>query len=122
MQKRILIADDALFMRRMLRTIVESHGYIVVSEAANGQEAVDQYDEHSPDIVLMDITMPELDGISAVKLIKQKDPHCKIIMCTAMGQKEMVFEAVKSGAKDFIVKPFQAPRVLQSIEKLLGAA
>jgi two-component system chemotaxis response regulator CheY len=106
----------------MLRNILESNGYEVVDEASNGQEAVDKYLKHSPDLVLMDITMPIMDGISAVKAIKEKDPGCKIIMCTALGQKEMVLEAIKSGAKDFIIKPFQAPRVLQSIEKLLGAA
>jgi two-component system chemotaxis response regulator CheY len=121
MANRILIADDAMFMRRMLRTIVEANGYEVVAEAANGQEAVDHYDAYSPDLVLMDITMPVLDGISAVAMIKQKDPNCKIIMCTAMGQKEMVMQSIKMGAKDFIIKPFQAPRVLQSIEKLLAA-
>ncbi|MDR3708553.1 MAG: response regulator [Capsulimonadaceae bacterium] len=122
MPKKILISDDAMFMRTMLRKILETNGYEVCGEATNGQEAVDKYIEHSPDLVLMDITMPVLDGISAVKAIKAKDPNCKIIMCTAMGQKEMVFEAIRSGAKDFIVKPFQAPRVLQSVEKILGAA
>ncbi|HEY3333097.1 MAG TPA: response regulator [Capsulimonadaceae bacterium] len=122
MAKRILISDDALFMRTMLRSILEGSGYEVVDEAANGEEAVAKYDQHSPDLVMMDITMPVMDGISAVKAIKAKDPSCKIIMCTAMGQKEMVLDAIKSGAKDYIVKPFQAPRVLQSVEKLIGPA
>jgi len=111
-----------MFMRAMLRNILEANGYEVAGEASNGQEAVEQYVAQKPDLVLMDITMPVMDGITAVKAIKAKDPHCKIIMCTAMGQKDMVFEAIKSGAKDFVVKPFQAPRVLSSIEKLLNAA
>lgn len=122
MAKKILISDDAMFMRVMLRNIIETNGYEVVDEASNGQEAVEKYQQHHPDLVLMDITMPVMDGISAVKAIKANDPNCKIIMCTAMGQKEMVLEAIKSGAKDFIVKPFQAPRVLESIQKLVGAA
>jgi two-component system chemotaxis response regulator CheY len=120
MSKRILITDDALFMRVTLKNILTSNGYEVVGEAANGHEAVQKYADYQPDLVLMDITMPGMDGIAACRAIKGNDPHAKVVMCTAMGQKSMVIEAIQAGAKDFIVKPFQPDRVLDSIKKLIG--
>ncbi len=120
MAKRILITDDALFMRVTLKNILTQNGYEVVGEATNGAEAVDLYNSLKPDLVTMDITMPEMDGISALKAIKAADPGAVIVMCTAMGQKNMVVEAIQSGAKDFIVKPFQPERVLDAIGKLVA--
>jgi two-component system, chemotaxis family, chemotaxis protein CheY len=118
--KRILITDDALFMRVMLRNILTKSGYEIAGEAANGIESVEMYRSVKPDLVTMDITMPEMDGISAVKRIRQIDPDAKIIMCTAMGQKNMVMEAVAAGARDFIIKPFQPEKVIESVQKQIG--
>ena len=115
---RVLIVDDAMFMRMMLKDILSKNGYEVVGEAANGKEAIDKYIELRPDLVLLDITMPEMDGIEALKKIKMIEPKAKIIMCSAMGQQGMVVEAIQNGALDFIVKPFQQNRVLESLEKL----
>lgn len=120
MAKRILISDDAAFMRMMLKDILTKNGYEVVGEAENGLRAVDKYKELSPDLVLMDITMPEMNGIDAVKAIKQLDPNAKVIMCSAMGQQAMVVESIQAGAKDFIVKPFQADRIVEALKKVLG--
>lgn len=120
MGKRILIVDDAAFMRMMIKNIVSKHGYEVVGEAENGAIAVELYKEFRPDVVTMDITMPEMDGIEGVKNIRQFDPEAKIIMCSAMGQQAMVMEAIQAGAKDFIVKPFQQDRILQAIERVLA--
>jgi len=120
MAKKILISDDALFMRVTLKNILVANGYEVAGEATNGQEAVDKYVATRPDLVLMDITMPIMDGITATRTIKQSHPDANVVMCTAMGQKNMVIEALQAGAKDFIVKPFQPDRVLQSIKKLIG--
>jgi len=120
MAKNILICDDAAFMRMMIKDILTKNGYNVVGEAENGAKAVDAYSETNPDLVLMDITMPEMDGIQALKAIKEKDPNAAIIMCSAMGQQAMVIEAIQSGAKDFIVKPFQAERVLEAVKKVIG--
>jgi two-component system chemotaxis response regulator CheY len=117
--KRILITDDALFMRVTLKNILTKEGYEIAGEAANGRESVELYKATRPDLVTMDITMPEMDGISAVREIRSFDPHAKIIMCTAMGQKNMVMEAVTAGARDFIVKPFQPEKVLEAVHKLL---
>lgn len=117
---RILIVDDAAFMRMMLKDILEKHGYQVVGEASNGLKAIELYKKDRPDIVTMDITMPEMDGIEALKEIMSFDPNANIIMCSAMGQQGMVMDAIKSGAKDFIVKPFQAERVIESVKKVLG--
>lgn len=118
--KKILLVDDAAFMRMMLKNIVSTAGYEVVGEAENGKIAIDKYKELKPDLVILDITMPEMDGIQALKEIREIDPNAVCIMCSAMGQQAMVVEAVKCGAKDFIVKPFQADKVLQSIRKILG--
>ncbi|MGQ9556332.1 MAG: response regulator [Desulfurispora sp.] len=120
MAKRILIVDDAAFMRMMIKNIVVKNGYEVVGEAENGKQAVQMYAELKPDLVTMDITMPEMDGIEGVKAIRALDPNASIIMCSAMGQQAMVMEAIQAGAKDFIVKPFQQDRLLQAIERVLA--
>ena len=120
MAKNILICDDAAFMRMMIKDILSKNGYNVVGEAENGVKAVEKYDETKPDLVLMDITMPEMDGINALKKIKEKDPNAAVIMCSAMGQQAMVIESIQSGARDFIVKPFQADRVLEAVKKVVG--
>ncbi len=120
MGKKILIVDDATFMRMMIKDILTKNGYEIAGEAENGNIAVEKYLELKPDLVLMDITMPELDGIEALKMIRSKDPNAKIIMCSAMGQQAMVIEAIQAGAKDFIVKPFQADRVIAAIKKAIG--
>ncbi|MGB9662310.1 MAG: response regulator [Moorellaceae bacterium] len=117
---KVLVVDDAAFMRMMIKDILTKNGYEVVGEAGNGMQAVELYKELKPDVVTMDITMPEMDGITAVKAIKKLDPNARIIMCSAMGQQLMVTEAIKAGARDFIVKPFQADRVLQALQKALG--
>ncbi|WP_440601625.1 response regulator [Bacillus safensis] len=120
MATKVLIVDDAAFMRMMIKDILVKNGFDVVGEAENGAQAVEKYKETSPDLVTMDITMPEMDGITALKEIKQFDASAKIIMCSAMGQQSMVIDAIQAGAKDFIVKPFQADRVLEAINKTLG--
>jgi len=120
MGKRILIVDDAAFMRMMIKDILTKNGYEVVGEAENGAKAVEKYKELNPDLVVMDITMPEVDGIQAVREIKKIDVNSKIIMCSAMGQQAMVIESIQAGARDFIVKPFQAERVIEAVRKVLG--
>jgi|UniRef100_A0A7V3VTI1 two-component system chemotaxis response regulator CheY len=118
MAKRILIVDDAAFMRMLLKDIITKAGYEVAGEATNGKEAVEKYRELTPDVVTMDITMPEMSGIEAAKEIMKTDPNAKIIMCSAMGQQMMVVEAIQAGAKDFIVKPFQQGRVVEALSKV----
>lgn len=118
--KRVLIVDDAAFMRMMIKDILQKNGFEVIGEASNGIEAINLYKKERPDVVTMDITMPDMDGIEAVKEIRAFDTSAKIIMCSAMGQQSMVMDAIKSGAKDFIVKPFQADRVLEAIRKVVG--
>ena len=120
MAKNILICDDAAFMRMMIKDILTKNGYNVVGEAENGAKAVEKYQELKPDLVLMDITMPEMDGIQALKAIKAADPSATVIMCSAMGQQAMVIESIQSGAKDLIVKPFQQDRVLVAVRKVVG--
>ncbi len=120
MAKNILICDDAAFMRMMIKDILTKNGYNVVGEAENGAKGVEKYNELKPDLVLMDITMPEMDGIAALKAIKANDPAASVIMCSAMGQQAMVIESIQSGAKDFIVKPFQADRVIEAVKKVVG--
>ena len=120
MAKNILICDDAAFMRMMIKDILTKNGYTVAGEAENGLKAVEKYAELKPDLVLMDITMPEMDGIQALKKIKSTDPAASVIMCSAMGQQAMVIESIQAGAKDFIVKPFQAERVLEAVKKVIG--
>ncbi len=117
---KILIVDDAAFMRMMIKNILIKEGYNVVGEAENGAQAVEKYKELNPDLVTMDITMPEMDGISAVKEIMKINKGAKVVMCSAMGQQAMVIDAIQAGAKDFIVKPFQPDRVIEAISKVLG--
>ena len=120
MAKSVLICDDAAFMRVMIKDILTKKGYEVTGEAENGKKAVEKYNEVKPDLVMMDITMPEMDGIEALKKIKESDASATVIMCSAMGQQAMVIESIQSGAKDFIVKPFQADRVLEAVKKAVG--
>ncbi|CAM3400894.1 MULTISPECIES: response regulator [Brevibacillus] len=120
MSNKVLIVDDAAFMRMMIKEILSKNGYTIVGEASDGAQAVEKYKELGPDLVTMDITMPEMDGIAALKEIKKMDPNARVIMCSAMGQQAMVIDAIQAGAKDFIVKPFQADRVLEAIKKTLS--
>ena len=120
MAKNVLICDDAAFMRMMIKDILTKNGYNIAGEAENGVKAVEKYNETHPDLVMMDITMPEMDGIQALKKIKETDPKAIVIMCAAMGQQAMVIESIQNGAKDFIVKPFQADRVLEAVKKAVG--
>ncbi|GGP12389.1 response regulator [Oceanobacillus neutriphilus] len=120
MSKKILIVDDAAFMRMMIKDILTKNDFEVVAEAQDGNEAVEKFKESHPDLVTMDITMPEKDGLAALKEILQVNPDAKVIMCSAMGQQAMVIDAIQAGAKDFIVKPFQAERVIEAIQKALG--
>lgn len=117
--KKVLIVDDAAFMRMAIKTMLEKNGFTVVGEAANGIEGIRKYKETRPDIVTMDITMPEMMGIDALKHIKEFDPEAKVVMMTAMGQQVMVKEAVMLGAKSFIVKPFKEEHVVQTLNKIL---
>jgi two-component system chemotaxis response regulator CheY len=116
---RILIADDASFMRQMIREIIEPEGHEVVGEATNGIEAVDLYNELSPDLVTMDIVMPKRSGIDAVKAILAEHPTACVVMCSALGQETLVMEALQAGARDFIVKPFKPDSVVSTIAKML---
>ncbi len=118
MGKRVLVIDDAMFMRLMLKDILTKHGFEVIGEAENGVQAIQKYKELKPDIVTMDIVMPEMDGITAVKSIMTSDPNAKIVMCTAMGQQALVIEAMGAGAKDFIIKPFSPAKVVETLRKL----
>lgn len=120
MAKQVLIVDDAAFMRIKLKDILEKNGYEVAGEAENGVEAIEKYKELSPDIVTMDITMPELDGVEALKEIKAMDADAKVLMCSAMGQQTMVMDAIRAGALDFIVKPFDTERVISALDKVSG--
>lgn len=120
MKGRILIADDAVFMRQMIREIIEPAGYEVVGEATNGIEVVAEYQRSKPNLVTMDIVMPKCSGIDAVKEIMKIDPTACIVMCSALGQEALVTEALQAGAKDFIVKPFKPEAVLQTLQKVLA--
>lgn len=113
----ILVVDDAVFMRRMLGDMLTQAGHTVIAEASNGKQALEQYIQCKPDIVTMDITMPEVDGIEGLKLIRNYDSNAIVLMCSAMGQQAMVIDAIQAGAKDFIVKPFTKERVAESIAK-----
>ena len=116
---KILVVDDAAFMRMMIKDILVKNGFEVVGEATNGAEAVVRFRELEPDLVTMDITMPEMDGLTALREIKRTHPAARVIMCSAMGQQAMVLEAIQAGARDFVVKPFQADRVLDAVRKAL---
>jgi two-component system, chemotaxis family, chemotaxis protein CheY len=117
---RVLIVDDAAFMRKMLGDVLAKGGHEVIGEGANGTEAVAQYQALRPDIMTLDITMPEKDGLAALREILTLEPSAKVVMCSALGQESKVLEAIKSGAKDFVVKPFQPDRVLDAIGKALA--
>ena len=117
---RVLIVDDAAFMRKMLGDVLARGGHEVIGEGANGAEAITQFQSLRPDIMTLDITMPEKDGLAALREILTIEPTAKIVMCSALGQESKVLEAIKSGAKDFVVKPFQPDRVLDAIGKALG--
>lgn len=119
MANRILVVDDAAFMRMMIKDILTKNGFDVVGEGADGAQAFERYVELKPDLVTLDITMPEVDGIEALKRIRSVDSSARVIMCSAMGQQAMVIDAIQAGAKDFIVKPFQADRVLEAVRKAL---
>jgi two-component system chemotaxis response regulator CheY len=115
----VLIVDDLKFIKLVLRELLEKAGFRVVGEASNGEEAVELYQEKRPDVVLMDITMPKMDGLAALKQILKLDPQAKLIMCSALGQQNLIVQALQLGAKDFIVKPFRDERVVAAIKKVL---
>ena len=121
MAKRVLIVDDALFMRNLLRDIFATAGWQVVAEAENGQRAIEEFNTHQPDLVTMDIVMPEMGGLDAMREILSSHAEAKVVMCSALGQERMVLEAIRAGAKDFIVKPFRDSQVLEVVERVCGA-
>ena len=121
MAKKILLVDDAAFMRKMIKDTLIKNGYTEVFEAVDGADAVEKFGEIGPDLVVMDITMPNMDGLEALKAIRAKDGSANVVMCSAMGQESMVMDAVRSGAKDFIVKPFKPDRVLKTVTSIVGA-
>ena len=117
---KIMLVDDAAFMRMMIKKALSSSGYNDFIEAQDGAEAVKKYSEEKPDMVIMDITMTNMDGLQALKKIRGDDPNAKVVMCTAMGQESMVVDAIKSGARDFVVKPFDAQRIVKTVNDILG--
>jgi two-component system chemotaxis response regulator CheY len=121
MAKSVIVVDDAAFMRATLRDIFSRNGYEVLGEARNGVDAIALYERQRPDLVTMDIVMPEMGGIEAVRRIVEKDPSARVIMCSAMGQQSLVIEAIQAGARDFVIKPFQASRVLEAASRALEA-
>lgn len=121
MMAKILIVDDAAFMRKVIRDTLTKEGYTDIHEAVDGQDAVEKYFELKPDLVLMDITMPNMDGLEALKAIRAKDSNANVVMCSAMGQEAMVVEAVQAGIKDFIVKPFKSDRLIKTVSSIVGA-
>ncbi|MDO9557286.1 MAG: response regulator [Coriobacteriia bacterium] len=121
MSKIVLVVDDAAFMRMMIRDILSKEGY-VIHEAVNGRDAVEKYTEVHPDLVTMDITMPEMSGLDALRIIRQKDPVARVLIVSAMGQQKMIVEAIESGAMDFLVKPFQPTKVLETVKKCLQSS
>jgi two-component system chemotaxis response regulator CheY len=120
MSERILIVDDAAFMREMLCDLLTEEGYQIAAEAADGDEAVAAYAEHSPDLVMLDIVMPRKSGLEALREIVAHDPEAKVVMCSALGQESLVMEALEAGAKDFVVKPFKPDRAIDVIKKVLS--
>jgi two-component system chemotaxis response regulator CheY len=122
MAVNVLIVDDLAFIKMVLRDILEKSGFHVVGEASNGKQAVAMYQERRPDVVLMDITMPDMDGLTALKKIKEIDPEARVIICSALGQQRLIVQAIQLGARDFIVKPFQPPRVVAALKKALDIA
>lgn len=120
MPGRVLVVDDATFMRAMIKDILTANGYEVVGEATNGAEALARYEELRPDLVTMDITMPEMDGVTAVKQLMSRFPDARVIMVSAMGQQALVVDAIQAGAKDFVVKPFDVNRFLEAVRRAMG--
>lgn len=119
MADTVLICDDAMFMRKMLADILGDAGFEVVGEAETGAQAIEKYREVDPDLVTMDIVMPDMGGIDAVRVITEEDPDARILMCSAMGQQGLVVEAIEAGARDFVVKPFQPSRVLEAVQRVM---
>ncbi len=117
---KILLVDDAAFMRKVIKDTLSKNGYTDLHEAVDGADAVEKFTELSPDLVIMDITMPNMDGLEALKARKAKNPACNVVMCSAMGQEAMVIEAIQSGAKDFIVKPFKPDRIMKTVSSIVG--
>lgn len=120
MEKKILVVDDALFMRTMLKRILNEAGFADIVEAADGEAGCAAYEETHPDMVLLDISMPKMNGIDALKAIRKGDPDAKIVMCSAVGQEAMIIEAIENGAADFIVKPFKKEKIVEAVKKMLG--
>ncbi len=120
MNQTVLVCDDAIFMRTMISDILSQAGFEIVGEAESGVQAVEKYKVLKPDLVTMDIVMPDMGGIEAVREICKGDPEAKILMCSAMGQQALVVEAIQAGAKDFVVKPFQPSRVLEAVQRVLA--
>jgi len=120
MSHTVLVCDDAVFMRTLLSDILQQAGFTVVGEADTGAKAVAKYRELRPDLVTMDIVMPDMGGIDAVRQITALDPDARVVMCSAMGQQALVVDAIQAGAKDFVVKPFQPSRVLEAVQRVLG--
>ncbi len=121
MSKRVLIVDDALFMRTMLRDIFETAGWQVVAEANDGEVAIESYKTHRPDLVTMDLVMPDMGGIPALKAIISADPDARVVVCSALGHKNLIMDAINAGAKDFIVKPFRTSQVLDVVERVIAS-
>lgn len=117
---KVLVVDDAAFMRMSIQKMLAANGHEMIGEAENGVEAIKKYMELKPDIVLLDITMPEMNGVEALKEIKAKDPAAKVVICSAMGQQAMVAQAIQNGAKDFVVKPFEVDRLIAAIDRVMG--
>lgn len=115
----ILLADDLAFIKMIQKEVLEKGGFEVVGEAVDGMDAIEKYRKLKPDVVLMDITMPKMDGLNSIKVIKQMDPGCRIIVCSALGQQQLIIEAIRLGAKDFVVKPFEPERLIKAIQKAL---
>jgi len=118
---KILVVDDTMFMRTLLKNILFSGSHDIIGEAENGEDAVEQYKKLKPDLVTMDIVMPKMNGIEALKAIKAFDPSAKVVMCTAVGQEQMVKLAIKTGARGYIIKPFQAPKVIEEVNNILSS-
>ena len=117
---KVLVVDDASFMRMTIKQMLEKNGHETIGEAGNGVEAVKKYVELKPEVVLLDITMPEMNGVDALKKIKEIDPAAKVVICSAMGQQSMVAQAIQSGAKDFIVKPFEVDRLIAAVDRVMS--
>lgn len=118
---RIMMVDDAAFMRKVIKDTLTKNGYTDLYEAVDGADAVEKFTEINPDLVIMDITMPNMDGLEALKAMRAKNGSANIVMCSAMGQEAMVIDAIQSGAKDFIVKPFKSDRILKTVTSIVGA-